>query len=74
VVHGSEVTLLITLFVIPFVMAQRAIVSSIHADVAAFAPRAALISSSAAHYAPTFKNSRSTRRERRNQHSTCIIV
>jgi hypothetical protein len=74
VVYGSEVTLLITLLVVLFVMARRANVPFINADVAGFAPRAALISSSAAHYAPTLKNSRSTRRERRNQLSTCIIV
>jgi len=72
VVHGSEVTLLIT-WIGAFVVTIRANVSPITV-VNSPAVRTTSFSSSAAHYAPTLKNSRSTRRERRIQQSTGLVV
>ena len=69
-VHGSEVTQLITWIVALFVAARWALVSSTNAVVATAVSGQAPIRSSAAHYAPTLENSRSIRRERRNQHPT----
>jgi hypothetical protein len=70
VVHGSEVTLFIVWIAALFCVARHAFVSPINADVATAVSCPAPIRSSAAHYAPTLKNSRSTRRDRRNQHPT----
>jgi hypothetical protein len=74
VVHGSEVTLLITWIAALFFVARLDFVFSSNADAATVWSRPAPIRSSAAHYAPTLKNSRSTRRDRRNQHSTCFTT
>jgi len=73
VVHVSELTLLTVWVLVLFVATQQAL--SFHkVDVASFSPFVAKIINGAEHQDPTYKNSRSTRRERRNQHSVSIIV
>ena len=73
-VHVSEVTLLIACFVVPFVMIRLDFASSFNASNARLAHVVAAIPSGANSRTPTLKNSRSTRRERRNQLSTRLIV
>jgi hypothetical protein len=70
VVHGSEVTLFLTWFV---ALSLTRNVTTPNTDVARSFWRVST-PVSAAHCAPLPQNSRSTRRERRNQHSTHIIV
>jgi hypothetical protein len=73
VVHVSELTIVIIWFTTLFVATQHAL-SSNKVNVASFAPCVAKIIHGAQHQDPTYKNSRSTRRERRNQQSVSIIV
>jgi len=73
VVHGSEVTLFITCIVI-LVLTRRASIFSNTLHVAGPSLRVAFIPTSAGHRAPISTNSRSTRRERRIQHSIRSIT
>lgn len=72
-VHESQVVVLIAWFFVLVVVVARAFVPALN-SLAGGVARATSTTSSGAHYAPTFKNSRSTRRERRNQLSTRIVV
>jgi predicted secreted protein len=74
VVHASEVTLLIAWFVVLFVVIRLGFASSINVAQVRFAHVVASTPSGASTRTPTLKNSRSTRRERRNQLSTRLIV
>jgi hypothetical protein len=74
VVHASEVNLLIAWFVVLVVVIRLDFASSINAAHARVAHVVASIPIGASTRTPTLKNSRSTRRERRNQPSTRLIV
>jgi hypothetical protein len=73
VVHVSELTLLAFWLFTVCALIQHAL-SSNKGNVVSFSPRVAKIINGAKHQDPTYKNSRSTRRERRNQQSVSIIV
>jgi hypothetical protein len=73
VVHVSEVSLLTVWFLMLCVAVQHNL-SSNKVDVVSISPFVASISTGAVHQDPTYKNSRSTRRERRTKHSVSIIV
>jgi hypothetical protein len=73
VVHGNEVTLLITSFVVVFIAAYL-VSSTNQVDDVKSSPFVAQIINGATHLDHTHKNSRSTRRERRNQQSVNCTV
>jgi len=73
VVHASELTL-VSIWSFALFVAMQQISSSNNASAVRFPPRVATIINGAQHHDPTYKNSRSTRRERRNQQSVSIIV
>ncbi|MEO9180945.1 MAG: hypothetical protein ABI298_04760 [Acidimicrobiales bacterium] len=72
-VHGFVVTLLGTGLIALLVTSSR-LASSSNTRASSTLLRVPISTRSAAHYAPIHKNSRSTRRERRNQYSTRINV
>jgi hypothetical protein len=74
VVHGNEVNTLNAWFVVLLVMVRLDFASSINASVVRIAHDVASTTSCATTRTPTLKNSRSTRRERRNQPSTRLIA
>lgn len=72
-VHVNEVTLVTIWLLILSVVTRRALLSN-KVNVVSFSPFVAKIINGAEHQDPTLKNSRSTRRERRNQQSVSVIV
>ncbi|MHB1088933.1 MAG: hypothetical protein ACYC1I_10250 [Acidimicrobiales bacterium] len=72
-VHASEVTQIIIGFLSLLVVLAYALFSNQVANVSP-SPRAVKIIPGSRCQTPSYKNSRSTRRERRNQQSVSIIV
>ena len=72
-VHASEVTLLIVWSLTFFVTAQHKSISLSNLDVAGSARRVATNIRRSVHYA-TRQNSRSTRRERRDQQPNITVI
>ena len=73
-VHASEVTQMIIGLLSLLVVLAYALFSNQAAEVRLLSPRAVKIIPGSRCQTPSYKNSRSTRRERRNQQTVSIIV